>query len=90
MRALQWTGPEKVAVNDIPVPDIGPNDLRRDEIQRRDRKHAIEMPPQQLHVIGPEILRKQQWNDVVAKRDQSDPDTFLPVTVRCSIAMRPV
>ncbi|MET9485839.1 NAD(P)-dependent alcohol dehydrogenase [Nocardia sp. NPDC006630] len=27
MRALQWTGPEKVAVNDIPVPDIGPNDL---------------------------------------------------------------
>ncbi|MGV9414593.1 NAD(P)-dependent alcohol dehydrogenase [Nocardia sp. NPDC003693] len=27
MRALQWTGPEKVAVNDIPVPDIGPGDL---------------------------------------------------------------
>ncbi|UGT38798.1 NAD(P)-dependent alcohol dehydrogenase [Nocardia yamanashiensis] len=27
MRALQWTGPETVVVNDIPVPDIGPNDL---------------------------------------------------------------
>ncbi|MFJ4652508.1 NAD(P)-dependent alcohol dehydrogenase [Nocardia sp. NPDC088792] len=27
MRALQWTGPETIAVNDIPVPDIGPNDL---------------------------------------------------------------
>ncbi|WP_067697773.1 NAD(P)-dependent alcohol dehydrogenase [Nocardia jejuensis] len=27
MRALQWTGPETVAVNEIPVPDIGPGDL---------------------------------------------------------------
>ncbi|MFE2957275.1 NAD(P)-dependent alcohol dehydrogenase [Nocardia tengchongensis] len=27
MRALQWTGPEKVQINDIPVPDIGPTDL---------------------------------------------------------------
>ncbi|MEV6767310.1 NAD(P)-dependent alcohol dehydrogenase [Nocardia sp. NPDC051030] len=27
MRALQWTGPESVVVNDIPVPDIGPGDL---------------------------------------------------------------
>ncbi|MET8423916.1 NAD(P)-dependent alcohol dehydrogenase [Nocardia sp. NPDC004860] len=27
MRALQWTGPEKVQINDIPVPDIRPTDL---------------------------------------------------------------
>ncbi|WP_405485753.1 NAD(P)-dependent alcohol dehydrogenase [Nocardia sp. NBC_00511] len=27
MRALQWTGPEKVQINDIPVPEIGPTDL---------------------------------------------------------------
>ncbi|MTE15374.1 NAD(P)-dependent alcohol dehydrogenase [Nocardia aurantiaca] len=27
MRALQWTGPEKVQINDIPVPDIGPTEL---------------------------------------------------------------
>lgn len=27
MRALQWTGPETVAVRDIPVPEIGPSDL---------------------------------------------------------------
>ncbi|UFS93620.1 NAD(P)-dependent alcohol dehydrogenase [Nocardia huaxiensis] len=27
MRALQWTGPETVEVNDIPVPEIGPTDL---------------------------------------------------------------
>ncbi|AYF72842.1 NAD(P)-dependent alcohol dehydrogenase [Nocardia yunnanensis] len=27
MRALQWTGPEEVRVNDISVPEIGPGDL---------------------------------------------------------------
>ncbi len=27
MRALQWTGPETIAVNEIPVPDTGPGDL---------------------------------------------------------------